>query len=98
MVREDLAVGQQAAQIVHAVIEYCDTFDFQDWKQRSNHVVVLSIQNEDKLVALQQQAKERGIAVVGFREPDWNSELTALVLEPGQPSRKLCATLCLLGS
>jgi len=40
--------------------------------------------------------RENGIRFTAFREPDFDGELTAVAIEPGDLSRKLCSNLSLL--
>jgi len=38
-------------------------------------------------------AKEKEIKFSIFREPDFDDEITAIALEPGRKSKKLCSKL-----
>jgi len=42
---------------------------------------------------LVKKAEERGLQISQFREPDMNNALTAITLEPGDRSRRLCRGL-----
>lgn len=63
------------------------------WLVQSNYLVIVSVLDEDHLLALISQAHDRGIVHVGVREPDINDEATAVALAPGVASQKLCASL-----
>jgi hypothetical protein len=40
-----------------------------------------------------ERAKQKDILFTTFREPDIDDALTAIALEPGEASRKLCSSL-----
>jgi peptidyl-tRNA hydrolase len=95
VVREDLTPGEQMAQATHAAIEFCCNYyeKIIAWNEASKYLVVLSTSNEESLVALEQRARDREIDVSVFIEPDRNNEKTAIALEPGKNSSRLCSTL-----
>jgi peptidyl-tRNA hydrolase len=90
-----LASGLQMAQALHAAFEFAKEFPSltKEWMETSNYLVVLQIENENRLQELLQSAKEKGIRCVSFREPDIEDQLTAICLEPNDISRKLCQPL-----
>jgi hypothetical protein len=55
--------------------------------------VIVSVPNEDTLAELATRAVEEGIARTIVREPDLDNSITAVALEPGATSRRLCAEL-----
>ncbi len=67
------------------------------WHVESNNVVVVSVENEEELLALADCAWKRGIGIWIFNEPDLNDEHTAVAFEPGMDAGKLCARLALAG-
>jgi len=64
-----------------------------EWYNKSNYIAVLEIKNEPAIHELLEKASSKQIRFSIFREPDINDEITAIVLEPGDKSRKLCANL-----
>jgi hypothetical protein len=76
VVRGDLPPGTQAAQAVHAAMEYTRLYhhvlDFAD-----GSVVILACQSERALIDLMGEAGARDIEFVGFREPDLDGQWTA---------------------
>jgi peptidyl-tRNA hydrolase len=90
-----LEPGYQAVQSIHAAIQ----FKFEhpeislDWFEKSNYLGLLSVANEGELIALIEQATEKGIALSVFREPDIDNQITAIALSPGPQSKKLCSRL-----
>jgi peptidyl-tRNA hydrolase len=92
----ELDYGRQAAQIVHAVMDYCSKHPFQEWMEVSNYVVVLCAKNENHLNEIMNKALENELLVGFFQEPDLDNQLTAIVLEPCKKSKQLCSSLPLL--
>ena len=93
--REDLSHGDQAVQSCHAFRQF--VFEHSEvetaWFHQSNYLALLSTKNEDQLMAIYTKAMMKGIRCSCFREPDMNDALTAIVLEPGKVSKKLCSQL-----
>ena len=65
----------------------------EDWMSNSDYIVILNIENEDKLTHLIGQASAANIRTSIFREPDINNQITAIALSPGSQSKKLCSNL-----
>lgn len=61
--------------------------------EESNYIVVLCIENEYKLLQLMQKADYQDILYSIFKEPDIDNQVTAITLEPGEKSKKLCKNL-----
>lgn len=59
----------------------------------SNYVGLLSVANEEELVKLLNKANAKGIKTSFFREPDIDDQITAIVLEPNDLSRRLVSNL-----
>ena len=59
----------------------------------SNYICVLGIENEAALKELIMAAQEQGIKHSIFREDDLDHQLTAIALEAGEKSKKLCSKL-----
>lgn len=93
--REDLPPGQQAVQSIHAVVAWTSTWPdlSRAWELGSNTLALLSVPDEHDLYRLLSRARRKGLRHVEFREPDRGFEITAIVLEPGEESSRLCARL-----
>lgn len=93
--RQDLAPGYQAVQSIHAAIQF--KFEHpevsKNWFEQSNYLGLLSVADEQELISLIEQASQKGIKFSVFREPDINDQITAVALEPGNKSKKLCSHL-----
>lgn len=64
-----------------------------EWYHKSNYLCFLSVPNEIELNKLIIKATEKGIKFSIFKEPDIDNQITAIALEPGNKSKKLCANL-----
>lgn len=84
-----------AAQAVHAAFEYAVVHPKQAaaWYRESNYLVLLEVPGEGALQDLSRRAQLREIPAVEVREPDYDDQLTAIVLGPGDAARKLCSSL-----
>lgn len=93
--RRDLEPGAQAAQLVHAMTEFClqQPEITKNWHAISNTVVILSVANEQELRKLHNKAKQLDITCSSFTEPDLDNQLTAIVLEPTENSKMICKNL-----
>lgn len=93
--RRDLSPGDQACQAVHAAFEFAHQHPavHRKWVDESNYLVLLAVDDEIQLEALLDKAFSRGIATTTCREPDLNDAITAIALEPGLTSQKLCASI-----
>lgn len=71
----------QAAQACHALqqfnVEHREQTEI--WYKNSNNLVLLSVANEEELLALQKRCAN--IATSLFREPDIDNEATALAID-----------------
>jgi hypothetical protein len=63
------------------------------WFEKSNYLGLLSVSNENELTRLIEKAHHQGIKFSIFREPDIEDQITAIALEPGVKSKKLCSGL-----
>ena len=95
VVREDLSHGAQAAQSIHACVQF--QYEYPDiakeWYKTSNYIVNLSAKDINHLELLIEKAFFKGINVSIFREPDFGNEITAVAFEPSDASRKLLSNL-----
>lgn len=93
--REDLNKGLQSVQSGHAAIQYI--FEHpecaKNWFDNSNYLAFLAVSNEQDLINLTEKAIEKNIKFSIFREPDIDNAITAIALEPGIKSKKICANL-----
>lgn len=93
IVCNDLPAGAQIAQSCHAQRAFAEAHPDLDraWYQGGNNLVVLQIENEESLLALETKARAIGIPVSIFREPDFGGRATALAM--GAPGRGLVSCL-----
>lgn len=63
------------------------------WFNNSNYLGLLSVSSELELQELMERARNQQINVSCFREPDIGDQITAIAIEPGPKSKKLCANL-----
>lgn len=93
--RKDLSAGYQAVQSGHALVEF--TMEHpeiaDEWHKNSNYLCLLSVDNENDLYTLVCRAKDENLKLSVFREEDIGNEITAICLEPGERSKKLCSNL-----
>lgn len=68
------------AQSGHAIAEFSNNQNelFNNWHNESNYLIILEIDNEDKLKRLFYKLKDRGANVVAFTEPDIDDQLTSI--------------------
>jgi peptidyl-tRNA hydrolase len=93
--RRDLRPGLQAAQACHAVTDLILTYpeEAQKWREDSNFLIVLSVENEQELCELAIELARTNMHWCKFREPDMNNELTALAVLPDKYSEKFFRNL-----
>jgi peptidyl-tRNA hydrolase len=93
--RRDLPPGYQAVQSAHAYVRFAVEHPeiTQDWITNSEYMCMLSVENEEELKALFDEARRLGIPAAGFLEPDIDFQLTAICLAPGPLTKMLCANL-----
>lgn len=93
--REDLGSGYMSVQAMHAAIQF--QHDYPEhaaaWYKQSNYLGFLSVSNEDELTRIIHKASALGIKFSVFREPDIDDRITAIALEPGTLSKKLCSNI-----
>lgn len=94
-VRADLPPGLQLAQSVHAMAEFWDDHPSfaRSWRRRSNFLVVVSVPDEEALMALATEASMgQSLCTTLVCEPDLGDEHTALAIQPGPQAAALCAS------
>lgn len=84
VVREDLPLGVQAAQLVHAAGE-----SVTGPVPSGTHAVVLSVPNEHELWALREQLVAAGLEVTAVIENDapYTNQIMAIGIRPGPRAR-----------
>lgn len=90
-----MSKGYQGVQSIHVMAEFALKYPevTKEWHDKSNYLAFLAAKNESDLIVLKRKAIGNGIRVIEFREPDVGNMITAIALEPGPKSRKLCANL-----
>lgn len=83
------------AQSTHAAIQfgYEHPEIHNEWFKQSNYLCMLAANNEAELMKLIDKAVAQDIKFSIFREPDIDDQITAIALEPGCKSKKLCSNL-----
>jgi vancomycin permeability regulator SanA len=91
-----LSSGLKAAQCCHALRQFVSEHKERElkWFTTSNYLVLLETDWLEQIVFL---AKTNGIKYSCFYEPDLDNLLTAVALEPGVKSKKMCSNLKLVG-
>ena len=82
-------------QTAHSVAEFAHQFpiEFQEWKTKSNYLVSLSVDNEERLQRLYYKLQDNGANVVAFTEPDIDNHLTSICYYGTPEMRKLTQNL-----
>jgi len=63
------------------------------WNNESNYLIILSVENEEQLLLYLEKFKYYNLKTTIFREPDIGNEITAIVVEPSQKTKKLTSKL-----
>jgi len=100
VVREDLSIGAQMAQSLHAFREFLELHPELErtWYKESNTIVVLAAQDESHLNDICFHANNKQIKHAKFFEPDFENALTAIAFEPSVDTKDLLSKLKLAGS
>lgn len=87
--------GSQAAQSVHAITEFqkYNPQGYLKWRENSNYLVILSVKDLEELRSLCSKLKIASKEFYSFYEPDYNNELTAIVINPGADNNKFISNL-----
>ena len=95
VVIKDLNPGAQASQLVHAALQFSVEYpeQFKNWYDTSNHIALLSIEDEKSLLALSNKLRDRGLRVSLFQEPDYNNQYTSFSVESCDKARRLTSHL-----
>lgn len=98
MTRQDLSPGYQAVQSTHAAIQFTQEFPelTKEWYVSSNYLVSLSCKGEKELYELAYRARDGGLSVSMFHEPDIDNQLTAIAIQPSDLTQYLVRRIPLL--
>lgn len=88
--RADLEPGAQLAQSVHAAFVFAAEHGAGS-RWADAYLIVKAVPDEKVLGALLREARGQRIRASCFHEPDLQGALTAIALEPGPGSKRLCA-------
>jgi chaperonin GroEL (HSP60 family) len=83
------------AQSGHAIIEFSKQFSelYNNWYHNSNYLIILEIDNEEKLKRLFYKLQDNDANVVAFTEPDINDQLTSICYYGTPEMRKITQKL-----
>lgn len=87
--------GYQAVQSIHAMRQFTAEHPDIDkeWFTNSNYLGLLAAKDESELLEIIRKAALDDIRYSIFREPDVDNAITAIALEPGEKSKRLCSRL-----
>lgn len=87
--------GEQCAQSTHAAFSFWDEHPelARTWHHASNYLVILAVPDEPSLQSLLEKARDLGLVHTAVREPDYNDQLTAVVLGPCDEARRITSSL-----
>lgn len=88
-------MGYQLPQAIHSVVSFCYSHKeiAERWHKESDYLVVLNIDNEEKLIELMRKAEELNIKFEAYREEDIDMQYTSVTFEPGLKTKKLLQDL-----
>lgn len=94
VVLDSLAPGPVAAQAVHGALEFAAAHPatWAEWRERSNTVAILAA-NAERLASIRHDADVWDVRHATFNEPDMGGALTAVAMEPGRATKRMCAGL-----
>lgn len=90
-----MSPGQQSVQSCHAAIAFMEEYKItaNEWYSKSNYLGLLSVKTENELKALINKASLLNIKHSIFREPDIDNQITAVCLEPGAKTKRICSKI-----
>lgn len=94
--RQDIDPGYQDMQSMHGAIQFSQEHKeiHNVWFKQPNYLLAwLSAKDEGELFEILSKASQLGIKFSIWREPDVENEVTAIALEPGEKTAKLCKGL-----
>lgn len=83
------------AQATHSAIQWVmdNPEESKIWHETSDYIVMLNIEDEEKLKELISQAEIKKINFSTYREPDLGCQYTAVAFSPGKKTKSLCRGL-----
>lgn len=83
------------AQSCHALMSFREEHPeiAKAWHSISNYICILEIENEFKLNQFIEKCLNLNINFSIFKEPDLDNQITAITIQPGIKSKKLCSNL-----
>lgn len=66
---------------------------FEDWYNISQHVALLSIEDEESLLKLADKLRKKGCLVSIFREPDMDNQATSFAVEATETAQRFTTSL-----
>lgn len=66
-----------------------------EWYTKSNYLCLLSVKDEQALLFLTQKLEHDNVKFSIFKEPDIGNQITAIAVEPGIKSKRICCRLSL---
>jgi hypothetical protein len=90
-----LTPGAIVAQSCHAAFSFSKEYPeiSNEWQEISNYIGILTARNEVEFSQILEKAASQNIKFSAFKEPDLDNQITAIALEPGSHSKKLCSQL-----
>jgi peptidyl-tRNA hydrolase len=82
-------------QSAHAAIDFQHQHPeiAKNWNRNSNYLIILSVENEERLKKYINKFKKAKLCHTIFREPDIGNEITAICVQPSEDTRKLTSHL-----
>jgi hypothetical protein len=95
IVRADLSPGYQLVQSNHALVDFLIRFPHEasEWHKSSNYIAALQTRDENHLMRVAADLMKKRVKHVVVREPDIGDQITAIAVEPGEITRKVCSRL-----
>lgn len=77
-------MGQTLAQTNHALSQFAyeKPLEFREWVEKSNYIVILSVDNESQLKEITNKLIEKNIEFSQFNEADLDNQLTSIAISP----------------
>lgn len=90
-----MKAGSKLAQSVHCAFAFSQEHSeaTKKWMTNSNYICILECKDEIELNDILNKAKNLNIKHSIFIEPDYDDSLTAIALDSGKLSKKLCSNL-----
>lgn len=93
--RDDVTPSYQSVQLCHSIADFI--FEHpqlaQQWKNKSNSIITLSVKTLSDLEKLSKKLRSKGFAITDFYEPDIDDELTSFCVYGTPEVRKMLSYL-----